>query len=454
MRVLDTLTARLFAVTVSAVLAAALLYGGLSTIAGVWAQPSLDRSGLMATAAAVTRIITSSPASLRPQLAAAASTRQIRIAWLPSVFIAAPDNSAAVRDRTPKHPEQFQDLAAVTRRILCFAPRDPVDVVPGLQGERRRSPGAYLVLAQLPDGSWLYFLVHQRLWGPGSAWTAMVQLLLLGLSAIVVAAIAARQLSRPAKALADELKAYGANAGSRPIPQHGPAELREIIGEFNAMKTRIHGFIVQRTLMLATISHDLRTPLTRLRLRSETLPDPWMGERFKSDIQEMAQMIDATLTLFQDEHVGDEPFTKLDLCALVGVIADDHADRGEPVSFAPSGSATCRGKPVALKRAITNLVQNALRHGGSAEVLLSRSGSAITLEVRDDGPGVPDPLLEHIFQPFTRVDKTAPAPGTGLGLTSARTIVHSHGGTIRARNRPSGGLSLVVTLPAMREGAG
>jgi signal transduction histidine kinase len=453
MRALDTLTARLFAVTASAVLAAAVLYGGLSTIAGIWARPSLDRSGLLATAAAVARIIESSPAPIRARLAAAASTPQINIAWLPSISLAAPDNSSAVRDRVPKHPEEFQDLAGVTRRILCFAPRDPVALVPTLQGDRERSPDAYFVLAQLPDGSWLYFLVHHRLWGVGSAWTTLLQLLLLGLSAIVVAAIAARQLSRPARALADELKAYGANAGSRPIPQRGPAELREIIAEFNTMKTRIHGFIVQRTLMLASISHDLRTPLTRLRLRSETLPDPSIRERFRSDIQEMTQLIDATLTLFQDEHVEDEPFTKLDLCALVGVIVEDHADRGDLVTFAPTGSATCRGKPAALKRAITNLIQNALKFGGSAEILLSRNGSSVTLEVQDHGPGVPDHLVEDIFLPFTRVNGSARAPGMGLGLTSARTIVHCHGGTIRARNRPVGGLSLVVTLPLARERA-
>ena len=453
MRVLDTLTARLFAIITSAVLAAAVLYCGLAKVAGAWGQPSLDRSGLIATAAAVARIVGSSPAPRRADLAAAASTPQIHIAWLPSVFLAAPLDSAAARGRAPKHPEEFRDLSAVTRRILCFAPGDSVSLVPSLQEDRRRSPGAYMVLAQLPDATWLYFLVHHRLWGVGSTWTTLLQLVLLCVSAIVVAAIAAGQLSRPAKAFADELKSYGANAGSRPMPARGPAELREVIAEFNMMKTRIHGFIVQRTLMLASISHDLRTPLTRLRLRSETLPDPSMQERFRSDIQEMAQMIDATLALFQDEHVEDEPFTKLDLCALVGVVANDHADRGEPVSFAPSGSATCRGKPVALKRAITNLVQNALRHGGSAEVLLSRNGSAITLEVRDDGPGVPEPLLDHIFLPFTRVDKTAAVPGTGLGLTSARTIVHSHGGTIRARNRPTGGLSMLVTLPSTREGA-
>ena len=452
MRALDTLTARLFAVTAAAVLAAALLYGGLATIAGIWAGPSLDRSGLLATAAAVARMVESSPAPLRAKLAQAASTPQIQITWRPSIAIAGSEDSAA-RDVAAKHPEEFRELARAARRILRFGPGDPVTMVPSLRGDRQRSPGAYLVLVQLHDGSWLYFLVHHRLWGVGSAWETLLQLLLLSLSAIVVAAIAARQLSHPAKALADELKAYGANAGSRPIPQRGPAELREIIAEFNSMKTRIHGFIVQRTLMLASISHDLRTPLTRLRLRSETLPDPSIRERFRSDIQEMAHLIDATLTLFQDEHVEDEPFTELDLCALVGVIVDDHADRGDPVTFAPTGSATCRGKPAALKRAITNLIQNALKFGGSAEILLSHNGSSVTLEVQDHGPGVPDHLVEDIFLPFTRVNGSARAPGMGLGLTSARTIIHSHGGTIRARNRPAGGLSLVVNLPRVWERA-
>jgi signal transduction histidine kinase len=452
MRAHDTLTARLFAVTTTAVLAAAVLYCGLSKIAGAWARPSLDQSGLMATAAAVARIIEASPAPLRAQLAGAASTPQIRIAWLPSVAVASPGLSAA-RDRAERHPDEFRDLSAVTRRIVCFGPRESVARVPSLQGDRWRAPDAYLVLAQLPDGSWLYFLVHHRMWGVGSAWTTLLQMLLLGLSAIVVAAIAARQLSRPAKALADELKSYGANAGSRPIPQRGPAELREIIAEFNSMKTRIHGFIVQRTLMLASISHDLRTPLTRLRLRSETLPDPSIQERFRSDIQEMTQLIDATLTLFQDEHVGDEPFTTLDLCALVGVIVEDHADRGDPVTFAPRDAATCRGKPLALRRAIGNLIQNALKYGGSADVLVSRNGACATLEVQDRGPGVPDHLVEDIFLPFTRVQGGGGAPGMGLGLTSARTIIHSHGGTIRARNRPSGGLSMVVNLPLARERA-
>ena len=181
----------------------------------------------------------------------------------------------------------------------------------------------------------------------------------------------------------------------------------------NAMQSRIQSFVQQRTLLLAAISHDLRTPLTRLRLRSEAATDPELGRNLLRDIDDMTVMVDGALALFQDERADDEAATLIDMGALVRVVADDLADEGHDVAVQPHGLCRALGRPGALKRAICNVVENALRYGGSVEVVVLSRNGAVLVEVCDRGPGLPAEALERVFQPFQRLDGSAAARTAG-----------------------------------------
>ena len=209
-----------------------------------------------------------------------------------------------------------------------------------------------------------------------------------------------------------------------------------------------------RTQMLAAISHDLRTPLTRLRLRAGRLTDAELRKGIESDLEEMEQMIDGTLAFLRDDTRTEE-IGQVDLAAILLTLADDAADSGQDVSIETPRQLIVSGRHLALKRALGNLIQNAIKHGGRARVTAVRDGRLLRISIEDDGPGIPSDQLEAVFEPFYRLDPSRGrnTGGHGLGLTVARSIIRAHGGDVVLANRSPHGLEARVTLPIARGGS-
>ncbi len=280
--------------------------------------------------------------------------------------------------------------------------------------------------------------------GPFAAYiTAIVAVGLLG--SIWAVSLATKPLSR-LSAAADR---FGADVHAAPIAETGPREVKQAAVAFNRMQRRLRQFILDRTRMLAAISHDLRTPLTRMRLRTEMMDDGEQRAKMLNDLQEMEEMVGATLAFARDEN-ADEPTRPIDLAALLDTIAADARDMDQPVTLAPCPSTTVMMRPRALKRAIVNIVDNAVRYGGSAELSLARDGDEAVIRIADRGPGVPSAERENVLRPFYRCEgsRSRDTGGIGLGLSIASDTVNAHGGTMALSETDGGGLTVEVRLPA------
>ncbi|RUP26334.1 MAG: HAMP domain-containing protein [Curvibacter sp.] len=270
------------------------------------------------------------------------------------------------------------------------------------------------------------------------------------LSALMVAAwVGARWLSKPIDRLALAARELGKNIDRPPLSEDGPAECKEAIQVFNQMQARIRQQLEERDRFVAAVSHDLRTPLTRLRLRAETLESSEDRRQFGRDIVEMDEMITATLDHLRG--VADpEPMVQLDVKALVDSLADDQQACGHWVPV-HGRAGLLPAQAGALRRCVGNLIGNAIRYGGQTEVFLWDTGDEVGIEVRDHGPGLPEAELERVMAPFYRVEgsRNRHHGGVGLGLSIARDIVARHQGSLQLRNAAGGGLLAIVVLPRL-----
>ncbi len=316
-------------------------------------------------------------------------------------------------------------------------------------------PGVLLASLRLPDGNWLNMRVELP---PPRPWHSDTFLAAFGLMTLAAAGLTlwtVRRLTRPVADLAAAADRLGRDVNAPPLPEDGPTEVATASRAFNTMAERIRRFVGDRTQMLAAIGHDLKTPITRLKLRAEMLDDDEMREKIIADLEEMEAMIGATLTFARDE-ASAEPSRAVDLAELCRTVLDEAADaRPElpesAVGYQGPEHLTVSARPVALKRALANLVGNALAYGGSARLSLAKpERGQIRILIEDDGPGVPEHELEAVFQPFRRLEgsRNRETGGTGLGLPIARNVARAHGGDVVLRNRPGGvGLQALVTLP-------
>jgi signal transduction histidine kinase len=259
----------------------------------------------------------------------------------------------------------------------------------------------------------------------------------------------ARSFSRQLAGFASAADLVGRSALSPPLPLSGPSELRVAARAFNVMQDRLRRFVRDRTQMLAAISHDLRTPLTRLRLRAEFIEDDEQRQKVLNDIAEMDGMIRETLAFARDD-VARERRGKARLDELIDDLCRSMADGGADVSFASSDPVTIELSPIALRRALANLIDNAIKYGKRARVALNEAAGNAIVTIDDDGSGIPESEMERVFQPFQRIDtsRNRDTGGVGLGLSVARTIIRGHGGDITIVNREEGGLRVTATLPA------
>ena len=254
---------------------------------------------------------------------------------------------------------------------------------------------------------------------------------------------AIRRLTAPFREFAAAATRLGTDVNATPIKEHGPSDVQAAIQAFNGMQDKLRRFIEDRTQMLAAVSHDLRTPITRLRLRAEK-----KGAKFLADLKDMEDMIVGILT-FAKEDVLSEPAISIDLITTVQSLCDDFADRGFNVSFAGSGRLPYRCKRVSIRRCLTNLIDNAVKYGQRAELSMDVSETEIMIHVDDRGPGIPDGLREEAFRPFYRFEgsRSRDSGGTGLGLTVARNVARAHGGDVVLSERAGGGLRATIVLP-------
>jgi signal transduction histidine kinase len=301
---------------------------------------------------------------------------------------------------------------------------------------------------QLRDRSWVVFTLARRSWGIQEPYRWLIGGFFLAVAIALVTAVAARRFAKPIKQLAVAVREFGLNPRAPPIAEAGPRELRQVIRTFNEMQTQIQRFVAHRTMMLAAISHDLRTPLTRMRLRGEYIEDLQQQQRLFRDVDEMQQMVDGALAFFRDDAVA-EPTTTFDLPQVLLTIANDYADQNIEIRYTGPAHSVYHGRPFALRRAFDNLIQNAIKYATPPELELVREPHLITVLIRDRGPGIPDKLLKTVFDPYYRVEssRNRNTGGVGLGLTVAQAMVQGHGGEIRLHNMADGGLEARVILP-------
>nr|WP_243748786.1 ATP-binding protein [Pseudomaricurvus alcaniphilus] len=256
-----------------------------------------------------------------------------------------------------------------------------------------------------------------------------------------------RRIARPLRDLAQAASDLGRGRSVAPLPLRGPQDVQDTVAAFNTMNERLDRFVSERTRMLAALSHDLRTPMTSMRLRLELMPPSEERDKLIASLEEMQQMAEATLSFVR--QAGDqEALQKVDLNALLGSLCDDLAALEQPVNYADTGAQTLMCRPVSLKRALRNLIENAVRYGGAADVSLKRQGNSLVVAVRDSGPGIPEAEMEAVFDPFYRLEssRNRETGGMGLGLSIARQIIHSHGGQLTLTNTHPG-LKVSVSLP-------
>lgn len=304
-------------------------------------------------------------------------------------------------------------------------------------------------------GEWLVFQAPIRAFPP--PWEHRLIFIIVGSALIVLifALWAAHLVTRPLKRFAEAADRFGVDVGAPPLPEHGSRELRKATHAFNRMQDRLRRLVSDRTLMLAALSHDLRTMLTRLKLRTDFIEDGQQRQKALADIDEMQAMLDVTLSFARDETT-EEARTPLDLSSLLESLCDDLRDSGQQVGYESGDRITIRCQPVAIRRMFSNLIGNAVKYGDEANVTALRDGSNVVITVTDRGPGIPPEMWEQVFTPFFRLEgsRSRETGGTGLGLSVARSIVRRHGGDIALSNRPEGGLIVTVTLSDEKDDAG
>ncbi len=305
------------------------------------------------------------------------------------------------------------------------------------------------VAVKLSDGQWLSFAATLPQGPPSVSWQFIIAMALMGVIVLAVSVWAVRRVTAPLGTLAGAADRLGRDVAAEPLAEAGTIEMQRAARAFNRMQERLRRLVESRTQMLAALSHDLRTPLTLLRLRAEEVAD--IGERDKmlATIGTMDEMIGTTLSFARDQ-VRVEPRRRIDVTALLASVVDDMADAGMPVTMAPAAPLIDECQPAGLKRAITNLLDNAVKYGKRARAAISASVKAVEITIDDDGPGIPEAELARVLQPFYRLEESRnrDTGGTGLGLAIAHSIVQAHGGELTLANRPGGGLRACIKLPA------
>jgi signal transduction histidine kinase len=417
---------------------------------------------LAARTAATVRLIASEPATDLPRIVAAATRPDLRLVLADAPTLGAGDDGSGEFGLLRRLIEfELGDPSRPVRVAADRASEDDDDIIEAMENMGSLDDGdaqslaappqsmALRVEAPLPDGRWLLMSVPDygadKVSLPRVALVVSPLLMLIGLLSVLTA----RRLAAPIREFVAAAERLGVDPRAPPLAELGPHELRVATRAFNRMQDRLRRFVSDRTQMLAAMSHDLRTPLNRLRLRAELIDDDEQQKKMFADLEAMNAMIDSTLAFARDD-VRRDPRRLVDLGVLVGDVCEDAVDAGAAASYAgPRGVNVCC-RPSAVSRAVANLVENAVKYGKAARVDLVREAECVIVTVDDDGPGIPPEEQAKVFAPFYRLEpsRNADSGGVGLGLSVARTIAREHGGDVTLVNRVAGGLRACLTLPA------
>ena len=401
----------------------------------------------------LTRLVEEAPADWQPRIVAALNDPTFRVTLSPDAVVLPNSDVEASKaieeflsDQLPQLPDRDIQVAVSGTSGLPFGPpfNHPAGPMMGGMGSWR----SLQVALELADGQYLSFATALPDTGPPVSWQFVLSLALMALVVLGVSAWAVRRVTAPLGLLARAAERLGKDVGAEPLAEVGTAEMRQASHAFNEMQKRLVRLLDNRTRMLAAISHDLRTPLTLLRLRAESVEDSEERGKMLATIAEMDAMIAATLAFARDE-VAAEPRRRTDVTALLASIVDDMADAGLPVAMEAAEPIVSECQPGALKRAITNLLENAIKYGERAQARIAATPQALEIEIDDEGPGIPEDELGRVLQPFYRVEgsRSRETGGIGLGLAIALAVVQAHDGQLTLSNRPEGGLRAPIPLP-------
>ncbi len=410
-------------------------------------RPYMQPMMLSGKIAMIIRAAASSPQPESQRFIAGIAAPEMRI-----VFDAPtqPETADDVEDSLDRLRRLVQmQLDPLSPPILVSAHRLPVRTDEAADRHRARSSldNGAVVEATLPDGHRISLTIPDYVVEPGYGFPLF--LISIVVVAVLVSIWTARRLARPIREFARGAERLGVDLTAPPLAVRGPQELRTTIAAFNRMQDRLQRFLEDRTQMLAAISHDLRAPLARLRFRAELVTDGEQQRKMFDDLDVMNAMINSTLAFARDNS-RQEPRRLVDLGVLVGDACEDVADAGGKACYLGPRGVDVPCRPTLVRRAVANLIDNAVKYGAVARVKIVREPDRVAIIVDDDGPGIPVEEQEKVFAPFYRLEaaRDPGKAGVGLGLSVARTIAREHGGDVTLTNRDGGGLSARIELPA------
>ena len=389
--------------------------------------------------ASVKRAIERETPARREELAHALSGGPLEIHWS-EIASPPPSDSPAI------------DFSSLKYKLLAAAPEldaSGLSIRSAMALPEHASATRFLVVSmRLDDGSAVDVTATPNVEPRASFNQIALSTTVMVVGVIAVAAVLIRQLTRSLRLLANAADQLDLNAPPSPVEETGPMEVKALSVAFNRMQQRVKRLLDERTQALAAISHDLKTPLTRIQLRSEDISDPDLAQSVMADLAEMEAMIDGTLDFLRGE-VMSEAIKSLDLVPLLSTICSDLSDTGHDVDLQAARPCVIRGRRLALKRALTNLIDNAVKYGNRACVTLSGMQGSAEIRIEDQGPGIPEEEIGAVLRPFYRLEpsRNKETGGVGLGLSVAHAIISSHGGALRLENGPEKGLIVSVTLP-------
>jgi len=437
MRMFDTLVGRTILVSLIAI--------SLMHIVSLWSYEAALRHEL--SAADETRLVERLvlirqglvivPPEKRDEVAHRLSGGPIKVHWSPTEKAVAGGAGTELWTGLPRRlREQIPELGAG-------------DIIIGGEGSQQDGdPHVALISLRLPDATWINVSLFAYAGSPAGSHGYLLSTTLMALGVVVLSVVIAGWLTRPIRKMANAVRALKPGDDAVKIPEGGPREVRDLAVAFNEMQTRISRLIEERTRALAAVSHDLRTPLTRVKLRLEDLGHTETATAIAADLGELELMIDATLSYLRGEE-NAEAVRPIDLAALLRTLVDDATDMGGDVTLSGPRALVVHGRHISLKRAFANLIQNAVKYGVRARVTIASEPASAVIRIDDDGPGIPADKLETVFEPFVRLEtsRNRETGGVGLGLTIAKAAIMADGGQLDLANRPEGGLSVIVRLP-------
>lgn len=380
------------------------------------------------------RLIAPRPVAERPALARALSTAHYTMRW-------------EQRAPAPSDPA----LTQMRDQVLTWEPALRTGALLLRLDRRRDGTGRVRSFVSgasaLPDGSWLHFTTAEALDSLDLSRSRILIALAVAGAVMALGGLLVGRALRPMRLLADAADRFGMGE-TRPLVPEGPGEVRRVIAAFNRMQARIQQLIEDRTQALAAVGHDIRTPLARLRLRADSVSSPELRTAIRDDVAEMNAMVASLLAFLGGEDDPEKPVLA-DLAVLCATLADDADDRGRDVRYVGPGHFEHRFRALGVKRALSNLVENALHYGTIVTIELAVEPAAIVLRVKDDGPGIPEDALARVLQPFVRLDpaRQRDTQGLGLGLAIVARVVALETGSFTLANRSEGGLRAEIRLP-------